>query len=414
VSAAQGRAFSKQAFLSSYLPALTLALGTGVAVPAVPSLAKSFGVSFGVASGVVTAFLLGNLAGTLPSGWLIDRLGRRSVLIAGPIVTSVVAIVTGFATSFPELIVLRFVNGVSAQMWLMARLAAISQTSPPEERGRHVSWMFGMDNTGKLTGPLVGAVLVSLWGLRAPFIAYGILALVALVPAFLFAEETHRPPVGTAVSSPRPKLALRALLLPRWPYFGIALFAGLTRGPVSADLLHLYAAFRYHLGAAQIGYLATGAAALSVPLNFVSGSLMDRFGRKNSMIPAFTGVAVSMVLLSVSAFARLSFAWYVVLFIACVAAQALTAGSIQTVGADVAPAEGRGVFLGFWRFTGLTGSTVSPTIFAVLAAQISYGASFLFNAMTAVVVAVLIIRYVPKNYPGAPMPSAEAVGSGPG
>jgi MFS family permease len=375
VSAGQGRAFSKQAFLSSYLPALTLALGTGVAVPAVPSLAKSFGVSFGVASGVVTAFLLGNLAGTLPSGWLIDRLGRRSVLIAGPIVTSAVAIATAFAGSFPELIALRFINGVSAQMWLMARLAAISQTAPPEERGRHVSWMFGMDNTGKLTGPLVGALLVS---------------------------------------APRPKLPLRALLLPGWPYFGIALFAGLTRGPVSADLLHLYAAFRYHLGAAQIGYLATGAAALSVPLNFVSGSLMDRFGRKNSMIPAFSGVAVSMVLLAVSAFARLSFAWYVILFIACVAAQALTAGSIQTVGADVAPAEGRGVFLGVWRFTGLSGSTLSPTIFAVLAAQVSYGASFLFNAMTAVVVAVLIIRYVPKNYPGAPTPSAEAVGSGPG
>jgi MFS family permease len=207
---------------------------------------------------------------------------------------------------------------------------------------------------------------------------------------------------------------LRRILLPRWPYFGIALFAGLTRGPVSADLLHLYAAFRYHLQAAQIGYLATGAAALSVPLNFVSGSLMDRFGRKNSMIPAFSGVAVTMVALAVSAFANLSLAWYVGLFIACVAAQALTAGSIQTVGADVAPAEGRGVFLGMWRFTGQGGATLSPAIFALLAAQVSYGASFLFNAAAAVVVAGLLVRYVPGNYPVAPTPSADAVGSVPG
>lgn len=406
-----GKALSKEAFLSSYLPALTLALGTGIAVPAIPSLAKSFGVSFGVASGVVTAFLFGGLAGTLPSGWLIDRLGTRRVLIVGPIVTSAVAFVTAFATSFPELIALRFVNGISAQMWLMARLAAISHTSAPEERGRHVSWMFGMDNSGKLSGPLVGGFLVSFWGLRAPFIAYGVLALVALVPAVLFSEDVRRPERSASSLSPRRTATLRDVMASRWPYFGIALFAGLTRGPVSADLLHLYAAFRYHLHAAQIGYLATGAAAVSVPLNFLSGSLLDRFGRRNSMIPAFTGVGVTMVALSVTAFAKLSLTWYVVLFIACVAAQALTAGSIQTVGADVAPAEGRGRFLGMWRFTGLSGSTLSPTIFALLAAQVSYGASFLFNAASALVVAVLLIRYLPRHYPAAEIPSAEAVGS---
>ena len=71
------KALSWHAFLSTYLPALVFALGTGIALPAVPTLAKSFDVSFGVASGVVTAFLLGNLAGTIPTGWLIDRFGRR-------------------------------------------------------------------------------------------------------------------------------------------------------------------------------------------------------------------------------------------------------------------------------------------------------------------------------------------------
>jgi MFS family permease len=81
------------------------------------------------------------------------------------------------------------------------------------------------------------------------------------------------------------------------------------------------------------------------------------------------------------------------------------------VGADVAPDEGRGTFLGMWRFTGLSGSTLSPTIFALLAAQVSYGASFLFNAVTALVVAVLLIRYLPRHYPAAEIPSAEAVGS---
>ena len=40
-------AVSWDAFLSTYLPALILAIGSGVALPAVPILAKSFDVSFG-------------------------------------------------------------------------------------------------------------------------------------------------------------------------------------------------------------------------------------------------------------------------------------------------------------------------------------------------------------------------------
>ena len=74
-------ALSTHALLATYLPALVFALGTGIALPAVPALAKSFDVGFGVASGVVTSFLLGNVAGTIPSGWLIDRFGRRTVMI---------------------------------------------------------------------------------------------------------------------------------------------------------------------------------------------------------------------------------------------------------------------------------------------------------------------------------------------
>src|ERR1700727_1478716 len=108
----QVAAVSWNAFLSTYLPALVLALGTGIALPAMPALARSFHVSFGVASGVVTAFLLGNLAGTIPSGWLIDRFGRRSVLIGGPLLTSVVAVMVAGADAFPELLGLRFFNGL--------------------------------------------------------------------------------------------------------------------------------------------------------------------------------------------------------------------------------------------------------------------------------------------------------------
>ena len=41
---------SRQNILSLYLPAVTLALGTGIAAPAIPVFARSFNVSVGTAS----------------------------------------------------------------------------------------------------------------------------------------------------------------------------------------------------------------------------------------------------------------------------------------------------------------------------------------------------------------------------
>lgn len=397
----EGGAVSWDAFLSTYLPALVLAIGAGVALPAVPTLAKSFGVSFGVASGVITAFLLGNLAGTIPSGFLIDRFGRRVVLLSGPLLTSAVSVAVAFVQSFPELLVLRFFAGFAAQMWLMGRLAAISQNAAPAQRGRLVSWMFGMDSTGRLAGPMLGGFIASAWGVRAPFLVYAALALIALIPASSFGSDEAPPARVPAEKTATPRtLSLKEIVMPRLVYFGLTLFAGLTRGPVQADLLHLYAAFAYQLGAKQIGYLATAAAMVSLPIGFLSGWMMDRFGRKRSMVPGFLGVTCTMSGLALTAFAHLTLAWYVALFLLGVALQALTGGSIQTVGTDVAPAEARGTFLGLFRFTGQGGVALSPIIFALLADRVSYGSSFLFIAACASAVAFLLIFRIPETRDG--------------
>jgi len=406
-SDANMEALSFKALVVIYMPALVLGLGAGIALPAVPSLAKSFDVSFGVASWVVTAHLLGNLAGTLPTGWLIDRFGRRLVMIGGPIITALAALAVFYAGSFAELLVWRFVGGWASQMWLMGRLSAISQGASPNQRGRQVSWMFGMDNTGMLAGPLAGGAIASQWGEAAPFLVYGAVALLALVPTFLFPDRAPGawgPAKGAGAKtkdaqSQSQSQALSAfdIIRSRLAYFAIALFAGLTRGPLSAGLLHLYAAFAYDLGAAEIGLLATAAAFISWPIGFLAGWMMDRFGRKRTMTPGFGGVGLAMGLLAVSAFVKLPFEIYVPLFFLAVALQALTGGSVQTIGADVAPPQARGRFLGIWRFTGQGGAAMSPMIFAFIADHVNYGSAFLFTAAASLTVAFLVIFRVPET-----------------
>lgn len=392
----EGKALSWNAVLSTYLPALVLALGVGIALPAIPTLARSFHVSFGLATFVTTSFLIGNVAGTLPSGWLVDKFGRRRVMVCGPLLTAAMAFLVATSRTFPELVVYRFFDGFAAQIWLVGRMAGISHGAAPDQRGRHVSWMFGMNNTGRLAGPIIGGFIAASLGLRAPFYTYAFLALGALVLTYLFTPDTPSRPAGASVEQKR-SFSLRQMVRPRLAFFAVALFSGLARGPVQADLLHLYAAFAYHLSPVQIGYLATAASAVSLPIGFVAGWMMDRFGRKRTMVPGFSGVTISMVGLAISAAVHLSFAGYVTIFLIGIVTQSLTGGSIQTIGADVAPPEARGKFLGVWRFFGQGGGALSPVIFAVLASSVGYASSFLFVAASAGVVAGLVILAIPET-----------------
>ena len=85
----------------------------------------------------------------------------------------------------------------------------------------------------------------------------------------------------------RQKLTARQIIQPRLAFFILAFFAALARGPIFADLFHLYAAFQYNLGPKAIGLLATSGSATSLPVGFLAGWMMDRFGRRRTLIPDF-------------------------------------------------------------------------------------------------------------------------------
>src|SRR5438477_10238503 len=133
---------------------------------------------------VLVANQLGGTVATTPMGYLIDRIGGRKMVLAGPILVGLSSLLMAFAPSFPELLVYRFIEGWATQMWVLGRLEIITATGGGR-RGTQITGMFGMESAGRLLGPAAGGFVAAAFGLRAPFLLYGVIAILRIIPSFV-------------------------------------------------------------------------------------------------------------------------------------------------------------------------------------------------------------------------------------
>ena len=387
------RVLGRENLLTIYLPAATLAAGSGIAAVALPVFAKSFDVSVGVASQVFVAQLLGLMAATVPTGFLIDRFGRRKILLLGPAIVAVSSLLTAYTQTFPELLVYRFVGGWATQMWMLSRLVMIADTGGDRQRGRQITGMFGMDTAGRLLGPPAAFVLAAVWDIRAAFVAHAVLSAVAIIPSLQVQESApaRRSTAGEASQSGGRLSTLAGLIKYSLLMFFVAqLLASLTRGTLFSGAVNLYPVYAYGAGIGELAWITTVAGVTAIPIVFMTGAIMDRFGRKKTVVPGFALLGLTLAFIAYTAYAGLPLETYVVGFVAMQAAQNITSGNMQVIGSDIAPADARGTFFGVWRLVGEIGQVASPVAYALFAESSGYGTAFVFLAAAAVGTALVL------------------------
>jgi MFS family permease len=387
---------SRQNLLSLYLPAVILALGNGIALPALPIYARQFEVSLGVASSALVATGLGGLAAGVPTGYLLDRFGRRNIILAGPIVTALASFLVVIAHSFPELLVYRFIGGVAAQMWMLGRLAIVADTGADAQRGRQITGMHAMDSGGRIAGPLVGGLIASAWDVRIPFVVHGVLCLLAVVPSFKLVKETAPGALRRASGNPQkaeapPPLRTWLFTFPIAMFLTAQLLGSVSRGALNNGTLHFYAVYTYDISAVTVGVLGTAASAVSVPIIIAAGAVMDRFGRKATIVPGFTLLALALGFMALTAYAGLSFELYVLAFLVVVATNNFTTGSMQTLSSDIAPSHARGNFFGLSQTVVQVGQALSPAGFAWFAEVSNATAGFAFLGAASLAVVLIAV-----------------------
>lgn len=138
----------------------------------VTPLKHSFDISdtqFGLLHGF--AFALTYSVFAIPFGLLVDRSNRRNIITAGVLAWSLLTMGVAFASSFPQLVVLRLGVGIGEAVLGPAAYSILADYFEPARRGRAVAIYYMALSVGAGTSLIVGGMLLS--GLPAAGLVLG-------------------------------------------------------------------------------------------------------------------------------------------------------------------------------------------------------------------------------------------------
>jgi predicted MFS family arabinose efflux permease len=157
-----------------------------------PRLSHEFNVSAGEISTLITAATAA-IALTAPfTGALADVLGRKRLITASIFAIVVPTLLMSFASSVPQLVVLRFVQGMLVPPIFTVTVAYIGDEWPPGEVTRVAGLYTAGSSCGGFCGRLVPGFVTDLLDWRAAFAANALLTLaVAIAVAVMLPRERH-------------------------------------------------------------------------------------------------------------------------------------------------------------------------------------------------------------------------------
>jgi len=126
----------------------------------------------------ISATFFGMLIGSAVSGWVGDRYGRRYSYQVNLAVFGVASIFACFAPNIETLIVLRFLMGLGLGAELVVAAGTLCEFVPPAHRGRWISLMGLLINSGLLIATSVGWLVIPNLGWRWMFAIAGACAIV--------------------------------------------------------------------------------------------------------------------------------------------------------------------------------------------------------------------------------------------
>ena len=258
---------------SIYVAIFTLTASIGVVFGLIASLQDELGFADGVLGLIAASAFFSAVVAQLLLAPLADR-GHPKTLMAGAIVIAALgSLWFAVASSAWELILARVLTGLGIGAFAPAARAVVANADT-SRAGERLGRLTAVETSGFVAGPVVGAFINEVWGLKAPFLTFSC-ALILILPSLMRLNFSPPPVVKNKISRSdsvllivRRKEALGAILL------GAALFflAGMYEA--------IWARFMEDLGASTL-FVGVSLTMYGIPFAIVAsmaGKFIDRAG----------------------------------------------------------------------------------------------------------------------------------------
>ena len=290
---------------SPRLLTLVLMVGTSVMslnliLPALGSLAQSFGLSYATASFVFSGYLIVTGVMTLVMGPLSDRFGRRPIVLTALSIFIVASLCSALAPNVVLLFVFRFFQAVVVAAGVLAQAAVRDTSASQSDTTRKLALIAMAMALVPLIGPMVGGVIADLMGWRAVFMAQAGVGALTLLLCVFDLNETNQQRSATFLAQFRAYPGLVSSLR-FWGYvmtlcMGVAVFFSFLAG------MPLIAKARFGFGETMIGVMLGTLTLGYLVANGVLRQISDRFMQAGIMVFAralgVIGPLISMALIA--------------------------------------------------------------------------------------------------------------------
>ena len=360
-------------------------VGFGIMLPVLPLYAEEFGASPAVAAAVLAVFSAAQMVAAPLWGRLSDRVGRKPVLVAALVGSSLGSLVTGLAGALWVLFLGRVLDGASGSSYAVGQ-AAVADLAKPEDRPRLLGLLAAAFGVGFVAGPLIGSI-AALGSRELPFFVAAALAAANALVALVRLPAGRPAPTG----APGPRTGGLASWGSAGPAVrrlaGLAMVAMVGFAGFEATFALLVERRFPEVGDPTIYGLF---ASIGLMMVFVQARIVGpanaRLGTRPTLRTSLALVAAGMVVLAAGG----GWPGLAVALVLLVAGQGVFGPTLSNATVETVPSEGRGAALGLQQGAGASGRILGPLLAGLLFDRVGVEAPYLVAAALAVTAIALV------------------------
>ncbi|MBN2012368.1 DHA2 family efflux MFS transporter permease subunit [candidate division KSB1 bacterium] len=129
---------------------------------ALPTLVKQFDARFETVQWVALSYMLTLATLMLSIGRLADMVGKKPIYFIGMILFTLGSLMCGLSQTIYQLIAFRIFQAIGASMMLALGIGILTESFPPQERGKALGISGAIVSIGIILGPTLGGMLIDL------------------------------------------------------------------------------------------------------------------------------------------------------------------------------------------------------------------------------------------------------------